>query len=41
MARCRSPVPGPALTAGIGGVLLAAGAVGFLVARRRMTRFVA
>ncbi|MGW3618660.1 LPXTG cell wall anchor domain-containing protein [Micromonospora arida] len=29
------------LTAGIGGVLLAAGAVGFVVARRRKTRFVA
>ena len=29
------------LTAGIGGVLLAAGAAGFVVARRRKTRFVA
>ncbi|RQX01641.1 hypothetical protein [Micromonospora arida] len=29
------------VTAGIGGVLLAAGAVGFVVARRRKTRFVA
>ncbi|WP_181548710.1 hypothetical protein [Micromonospora saelicesensis] len=29
------------LTAGIGGVLLAASAVGFPVARRRKTRFVA
>ncbi|WP_151495992.1 LPXTG cell wall anchor domain-containing protein [Micromonospora noduli] len=29
------------LTAGVGGVLLAAGAAGFVVARRRKTRFVA